>query len=135
MAMLDDVDSIPDLTSDGRKLRREIYHEFLRQHVPEEIYRNAVLVNERARGQLSWEPMQHRIERLEQLQTMKQLMTKWKHRSTELTYRQIFQTAMIRVEIDGRIWFMDAPEKGIQYPLLMPLAPKESAENPVSSNL
>ena len=77
--------------------------------LPREVSEEAARVDSRKRGDLPWVPASWKIKSLDELRTIKDLADGG---SPELGYRKAFLFGMIRIEVDGRRWFV-RPEKNI----------------------
>ena len=77
--------------------------------LPREVSEEAERVDSRKRGDLPWVPASWKIKSLDELRTIKDLADGG---SPELGYRKAFLFGMIRIEVDGRRWFV-RPEENI----------------------
>ena len=76
-------------------------------------------VNHRKRGHLPWVEVSYTIKSLNEISTMKQIKEKKQFRSDEMAARDIFLNGMIRMEVQGRVWYVeqiDRPKYFIEMP-------------------
>jgi len=118
--MLRQWDPLPMTSLEHVERRYVARRVILKEILPEDLEAEYHFVRPRKRGLLPWVPVQHKIEKLEDLRTMKNLQEDWSCRSTELVYRTIFVGGLIRVEVCGRRWYMAAPETALRFPLTVP---------------
>lgn len=112
---------MPTNTSPEKKRRDAAYQKFLEEVLPEDLIEAHNRVHPRKRGFLPWVTVDHSIERLEDLYSMKDLKAAWGYQSAEMVYRDIFMNAMIRVELCGRCWYTKAPGPAPKVPIIFPI--------------
>ena len=88
--------------------------------IPSNIHNATIRVNERMRGECSWVTVDYKISSIEDLKSLSELQNIYGFNNSEMTYRYIFSSGMIKAEICGRKWYIEAPEKKLYHPVLVP---------------
>lgn len=114
------IEEMPTDTEEAINYRDHALYSFLKKIYPPEVKSLQEAVDPRERGRLPWVQIDHKVEHLEDLQSIKDLQKLWSHRSAELTYRTIFSSCMIRVEVCGRCWYMSESKRDLLYPITVP---------------
>ena len=102
------------------------FEKMLAKRLPEEwpeLLANAEWRAREMRGYAPWVCVSHKIKRLAQLHTMKQLLAERGSHSSELIYRYMYESGWIRAEVAGRCWWMEPPEQHgdrLRFPFAVP---------------
>lgn len=85
-------------------LMEELYH-----NLPEDVYAHIVCKRYMNRNVSSWYKIDYKIDSLSQLSTMNQLLNKKNYKSNEVGYRYLYDNAGIKVNLHGKIWWVEEP--------------------------
>lgn len=106
-----------DVTEAGILHREDVYKNFLERILPADYFSlHTEKINPRKRGLIKWQEIEYTIDSFKQLKTINELR---EGKSEELAYREIYEKGMIKVEIGGRRWFIEAEDRP-EYAILMP---------------
>lgn len=88
--------------------------------MPLNIHNACSRVHERFRGELNWVSVNYNIKSIDEIKALSTIQENNGYNNNEMAYRYIFNSGMIKAEICGRKWYINAPEKNLKHPVLVP---------------